>query len=119
MRLQVQELAHYSLITQTSWHHACGINAKSGEATTKNCRLIDAYTHPQAFTTPDASRYPVKKAKRNVLHDSHRPNSIAKLKIPPKLVTKNNTATLITGQSFIISEVISSSKNSHLKTPPT
>jgi hypothetical protein len=119
VKLQVQKLAHYSLITQSSWHHTCGINAKSGEATTKNCCLIDAYIHPQAFTTPDASRFQVKKVTRNVLHDSHQPNYIAKLKIPPKLVTKNSTTTLFTCQSFIISEVISSSKNSHLKTPRT
>jgi hypothetical protein len=95
-----------------------GINAKSEEATTKNCCLIDAYTHPQAFTTPDASRFPVKKATRNVLHDSHQPNSIAKLRMPPKLVTKNSLTALFTCQRFIISEVISSSKNYHLKTPP-
>ena len=93
------------------------INATSGEATTKNCCLIEAYTHPEAFTTPGASRFPVKKATRTVVHDSHQPNSIAKLKIPPKLVAKNSTTTLFTCQSFIISAVISSSKNYHLKTP--
>ncbi len=76
-------------------------------------------THPQAFIIPDASRFQVKKATTNVLPDFHQPNYIAKLRIPPKLVTKNSTTTLFTCQSFIISEVISSSKNSHLKTPPT
>ncbi len=46
-------------------------------------------------------------------------NSIAKLKIRPKLVAKNNTAALFSCQSLNISEVISTSKNSHHKTPPT